>query len=180
MEFFDVLDLNGNKAGKTKLREEVHRDGDWHKSAGIFVVNSKGEMILQKRSATKESNPNMWTVSASGHLSAGDNSHDTAIKELEEELGIVANKDELKYLFTVKEQKIFKNGFVDNEFFDIYLINRDVNIENLSLQKEEVSEAKFVHYKELQSMVKNGDKTLVEHDEIYDKLFEILDGIFGK
>ena len=71
MEYLDILDEEGNKIG-IKSRQDVHRDGDWHKVAFIFVVNDKGEIILQKRSKEKESNPNKWTASASGHLSAGD------------------------------------------------------------------------------------------------------------
>ena len=53
MEYLDILDEEGNKLG-IKLRQDVHRDGDWHKVAFIFVVNDKGEIILQKRSKEKE------------------------------------------------------------------------------------------------------------------------------
>lgn len=180
MEYFDVLDENGNKKGEIKLREKVHSDGDWHRGTIIFVVNSKGEIVLQKRSANKDSNPNMWTVSASGHLSAGDNSYQAAKRELEEELGIKDNNKQLEYLFTVKEQQRPKKGFIDNEFLDVYLLNIDIDIENVTIQKEEVSEVKFVSYKELQEMVKNKDKTLVEHDEIHDKLFPILEERFNE
>ena len=37
-EFFDILDENGNKMGKTKARTEVHRDGDWYKAVHISKV----------------------------------------------------------------------------------------------------------------------------------------------
>ena len=175
MEYFDILDENGNKTGKTKLRQDVHRDGDWHKSIMIFIINNKHEVILQKRSANKDSDPNMWTASASGHLSAGDSSSNAAIRELEEELGIKVDKEELKYLFTVKEQKVPKPGFIDNEIVDVYLINSDINIEDLTIQKEEVSEVRWIHLNEFKHMVRDKDKTLVKHDEIYNRLFEILD-----
>lgn len=42
-EYFDLLDENGNKTGKTKLRNEVHRDGDWHKAVHIWIIN---EMVM--------------------------------------------------------------------------------------------------------------------------------------
>ena len=180
MEYFDILDENGNKTGERKLREEVHRDGDWHKSVFMFVINSNAEIILQKRSADKDTHPNMWTVSASGHLSAGESSIDTAIQELREEIGIKASENQLEYLFTVKEQEIPKTGFIDNEFGDVYLLNIDVNIDELVIQKEEVSEVKFVSYKELKQMVETQDKTLVLHEEIYRKLFEILNNRLGE
>lgn len=67
-EYLDILDEDGNKTGITKLRKDVHKDGDWHKVAFIFVITDKGEIILQRRSKEKETNPNKWTASASGHL----------------------------------------------------------------------------------------------------------------
>lgn len=88
MEYFDLLDENGSKTGKIKLREQVHKDGDWHRGVFVFMINSKKEILLQKRSAIKESNPNRWTVSASGHLVTGDSSYEAAVRETEEELGI--------------------------------------------------------------------------------------------
>lgn len=54
-EYFDILDDNGNKTGKIKLRSEVHRDGDWHKAVHIWILNQSGDILLQRRSATKDS-----------------------------------------------------------------------------------------------------------------------------
>lgn len=52
-EYFDILDENGNKIGKTKLRSEVHRDGDWHKAVHIWILNNNGDVLLQRRCAKK-------------------------------------------------------------------------------------------------------------------------------
>ena len=46
-EFFDVLDEEGSKTGKIKPREELHRDGDWHKSVHVWIVNDNAEVLLQ-------------------------------------------------------------------------------------------------------------------------------------
>ena len=81
-EYFDILDENGNKTGKIKLRTEVHRDGDWHKAIHIWIINDKGDILLQRRSADKDSNPNMLDISCAGHLTAGDDSLNGAIREL--------------------------------------------------------------------------------------------------
>lgn len=179
MEYFDILDENGNKTGKIKLREQVHKDGDWHRGVFVFMINSKKGILLQKRSATKESNPNRWTVSASGHLSTGDSSYEAAVRETEEELGIKVNTQKLEYLFTVKEQQRPKEGFLDNEFIDIYWLLVDKDIQNFKIQKEEVAEIKWVPYEDFKEMVKNKDKTLVQHDEIHYKLFQQLEEKFN-
>lgn len=173
MENIDILDEKGKQLGLVKTREEVHSKGFWHKVVHIWIINSEGNLLLQKRSSQKKTNPNMWTTSVSGHLSAGDNSIDGAIREIEEEIGVKANKDELKYLFTVAEEKI-ENKIINREFVDVYLVRKDVNIKELKLQKEEVSDIKWVTLSEFEKMVYANNQNLVEHKEMHKKLIEIL------
>lgn len=181
MEYLDILDENGNRTGIIKLREDAHKDGDWHKVAFIYVVNDNGEIILQQRSKEKNTNANKWTASASGHLSAGDSDIQGAIRELEEEIGIKANENDLQYLFTVKEQHVSSDRNLKiSHILNVYLLSRNVKIEDLVLQKEEVSDAKYVHYSEFEKMVNSNDENLVEHNEIYNKLLKILHDRFDK
>lgn len=177
MELLDVLDENGNKAGIVETRDEVHRKGLWHKTVHIWVVNSKRDILLQKRSAEKKTNPNMWTTSASGHLSAGDESIDGAVRELYEEIGIKADKNELKYLFTVSEEKVL-GDIINKERVDVYLLRRDVSLEELRLQVEEVSDIKWFTLAEFEKMVNSGDSNLVEHKEMQERIIEILKKTF--
>ena len=71
MENLDVLDNQGNKTGEIKSRDEVHKKGLWHRTVHIWIINSNNDILMQLRSPEKKSNPNKWTTSASGHLSAG-------------------------------------------------------------------------------------------------------------
>lgn len=175
MEYFDLLDENGNKLGKTKPRREVHSNGDWHKAVHIWIVNDKGDLILQKRSSEKLTNPNMWTTSTSGHLSAGDSPVNGAIRELSEEIGLTVNKEDLEYLFTVKEHSVHNNGtLINNEIIDVFLISENIDITKLKLQEEEVSEVKYISYLEFEKMVNSDSVDLVPHKELHHKLLEIL------
>lgn len=70
-EYLDVLDADGNKTGIEKPRSLVHRDGDWHRVAHIWVINDKNEILLQRRSHEKDHNPDMLDLSCGGHLSGG-------------------------------------------------------------------------------------------------------------
>lgn len=54
------LDENGNVTGEKRTRSEVHSKGLWHKAVHIWIVNDKRELILQKRSHEKITNPDMW------------------------------------------------------------------------------------------------------------------------
>jgi isopentenyldiphosphate isomerase len=175
MEYFDLLDENGVLAGKTKLRSEVHRDGDWHKTVHMWILNSENELLLQLRSPIKDSNPNMWDISSAGHLSAGQNSIEGALREIKEELGLDLTEGDLEYLFTIKQQSVKNNEtFSNNEYADVYLIQLDIELSRIRLQEEEVSEVKFIHFKELEKLVNERQTDIVMHDEEYKRLFEIL------
>lgn len=175
MEKFDVLDEKGNPTGKTKLRSEVHRDGDWHKSVHIWIINNDGQLLMQKRSPEKDSHPNQWDISSAGHVSAGDTSLGASVREIAEELGIKTNESDFKYLFTITSQSIQKNGtFINNEFDDVYLIKLDLDISKLVLQKEEVSKVKWINPEKLMEVLEKNDSSYVIHREEYTKLIGFL------
>ena len=127
-EYFDVLDENGNLTGLKKLRNEVHRDGDWHKAVHIYIINENGEILLQRRCATKDSNPNMLDISCAGHLTSGDNSLEGALRELKEELNMQVNPNELNYIKTIKRSSKYTSTFINNEFDDLYILRTNKTI----------------------------------------------------
>lgn len=86
-EIFDVVDADDRVIGQAP-RSVVHARGLLHRAASIFVFNSRGQLLVQKRSADKDEFPLCYTASASGHLSAGESYDECAPRELEEELGI--------------------------------------------------------------------------------------------
>jgi 16S rRNA (adenine1518-N6/adenine1519-N6)-dimethyltransferase len=86
-EIFDVTDENDNVIGQAR-RSEVHARGLLHRAVHIFVLNTAGLLLLQKRTAEKDEFPQCFTSSASGHVSAGETYDECAPRELEEELGL--------------------------------------------------------------------------------------------
>jgi 16S rRNA (adenine1518-N6/adenine1519-N6)-dimethyltransferase len=93
-EIFDVVDELDRVVGKAP-RSVVHARKLLHRAVHIFVFNSRGDLLLQKRSALKDEYPLCYTSSASGHLSAGESYETAAPRELEEELGLAG---ELEWL----------------------------------------------------------------------------------
>ena len=179
-EYFDILDENGNKTGKTKLRSEVHRDGDWHKAVHIWIINDNGDILLQRRCATKDSNPNMLDISSAGHLSAGDNSLDGALRELKEELNLDIKSEELQFIKTLKRSSKYTETFINNEFDDLYILKTDKKIDDMKFQEEEISEIMYVPYKKFKEMVKNRQSDLLMHDDEFEILFNLFDKDFDK
>ena len=71
-EYFDVLNEKGEYIGKTETRKKCHKEGLWHKAVVVFIINSKRQVLLQKRSANKKMWANMWDITAGGHVLAGE------------------------------------------------------------------------------------------------------------
>ena len=102
MEYIDILNNKGEATGEKKTRSDVHKYGYWHKVILILLVNSREEILIQKRAPNKEKNPNLWDISCAGHLSSGDSSISGAMRELEEELGIKPNENNMKLIDTIR------------------------------------------------------------------------------
>ena len=96
-ELFDVVDFEDRVLGQAP-RSEVHAHRWMHRAVHIFVFNTQGELLIHQRSATKDECPLKFTSSASGHLHAGEDYETAAIRELAEELSLVAP---LEYLTTL-------------------------------------------------------------------------------
>ena len=176
-EYLDILDENGNKTGKIKLRNEVHRDGDWHKAVHIWIINNKGDILLQRRCASKDSHPNMLDISSAGHLQAGDDSLTGAVREIKEELNLDISPNELQFITTLKRKS---NKSINNEFDDLYILRINKKIEEMQFQKEEISEIFFVPYKKFKDMVNNKHPDLLRKDDEFEILFKLLDIEFDK
>lgn len=172
-EYIDIVDDKGNPTGEKKLKSLAHKNGDRHKTVHIWIMNTKGELLIQRRAPTKENHPNLWDISCAGHISAGETSLRAAIREAKEELDITVNEYDLKYLFTIDSPRVVLNdgAYIDHEFQDVYLLKLDKDISDFKLQTEEVAETKWVPWRELRDVIHAGDSSFVPHMQEYDKLF---------
>lgn len=179
-ELYDIYNISGELVGTQLPRRIVHRDGYWHKTIHLWVLNSDGELLLQKRSAGKDTNPNLWDISAAGHLDSGEDSLTAALRETREEIGLDLNEDEIKFLFTVRNEFEVdgEDGVSDREFQDVYLCDlsktekyKDTKLSEFNFDKDEITELKFVSINDLQKMVTAYDSELVTHDKEYALLF---------
>lgn len=87
-ELFDVVNEADEVVGQTR-RGQAHRDPRLiHRSVQILVFNQRGDLLLQRRSASKDLFPGYLCASASGHVASGDDYIATAAREISEELGV--------------------------------------------------------------------------------------------
>jgi 16S rRNA (adenine1518-N6/adenine1519-N6)-dimethyltransferase len=86
-ELIDVVDRD-DRVIRQERRSVVHAQGLLHRAVHVFVFNSRGQLLVQRRSASKDEFPLTYTSSASGHVGAGETYDDCAPRELKEEIGL--------------------------------------------------------------------------------------------
>lgn len=173
-EKFDVLTELGEFTGKVATRDECHKEGFWHRAVYGFVIDENFNVLLQKRSSNKKLWPDKWDVTVGGHVEAGEFGRQAIIRECKEELGIDVYDSEVKYL--VSSLSVYKkNDFVNNHFDECYLILKDVELSDLRLQEEEVSDAKYFSKEELLQRIENNYDGLTEKTVSWHFLKKILE-----
>ena len=146
-EYWDIYDENRNKTGRTHLRGDEMQSGDYHLVIHVCIFNSKNELLIQRRHPDKISWPGIWDISAAGSVLQGEDSRMAAIREVKEELGIEINLDGLRPHFTIN---------FDQGFDDYWFIEQEIDLKDITLQPEEVVDAKWVQEDELIKLLEAG------------------------
>ncbi len=165
MEKWDILNAEGIPTGKIALRGHSNlRPGEYHLVVHIWIMSSKGDFLIQRRSDQKKLMAGEWAATG-GAAIAGENSYTAANRELFEELGIPSNKQTLKKLTRIKRR---------NSLLDVWFIKTDIKIEQLRLQKDEVAEARWINRDDFKQMIKNGQYHNYG-DEYFETVFKEID-----
>lgn len=169
MEKWDILNADGEPTGKTTLRGRCNlKPGEYHLVVHIWIVSSKGEFLIQRRSDNKKLMPGEWAATGGAAIS-GEDSYTAANRELYEELGIPSSRQTLKKLARIKRR---------NSLLDIWFINTDVESDKLRLQQNEVAEAKWISRDKFKDMIAGGEF----HNygkEYFDTVFHKIDDLLG-
>ncbi len=163
MELLDLYNNKKEKIGKVFDRNSSEpKDGEFKLSVHTWIVNSKNEFLIQKRSDNIKRHPGKWAFTG-GAVDAGESSLEGAMREVNEELGIEVLPENMEYLISFKREK----GFVD-----VWLLKSDINEDDLKLQKEEVDMVKWVSLDELEDIISSGN--FVPSVNLYYELFTRL------
>ena len=141
-EYWDLYDANREPLGRTIKRGEAFEEGEYYVCCEVWMQNSEGKLLMTQRHPDKKAG-GLWEFTGGGVL-AGETTKQAAVRELMEELDVLAEESELS-LLEVYQHK--------NYFMDIFVIKRDVDTANLKLQPEEVVDAKWVSHEELLQMI---------------------------
>ena len=108
--------------------------------------------------------PNRWDISAAGHIEAGHESRDTAVRELAEELGVETTSNELDFAFTVPAQQAGMGGC--NCFEDVYFLGRPSDVP-MAIGEAEVTAVTWMSVGDLEQKLRTGDETIVPRVPAY-------------
>ena len=166
-EYIDILNDKAEISGDICLKSEAHKNGFFHQSAHIWIFDKNKNVLIQKRAADKDTFPNLWDISVAGHISAGELPIDAAIREVEEEVGIIITKNQLQYIGTSTHKVTHKINLIDYELHHIYVCNLNFNIKVLKIQQEEVAKIKMIALNKLISNVNAEHNNFVPHGNDY-------------
>ncbi len=149
-ERLDVVDDMGRPTGEQVLRSLAHTAGIQHRTAHVWLLRHRGgqvQILLQRRSAEKDSFPGCYDISSAGHIPAGVDYVPSALRELQEELGCTAQPEQLIFCgqrrFEVR-QNFHGRPFFDRQVSHVYVLWLDQEPEQFRLQREEVAEVRWV------------------------------------
>lgn len=168
MEMLDIVDENNQITGQKEERKIAHEKCLWHRHVSCWIMNEKGELLFQKRAESKKRNPNKWAKTG-GHVDAGENVETAIIREVKEEIGIDLDKKDIE-LLTIKKSEDLKNKYFAYDFF----ARVNYLVEDYTLQKEEVSEVKYMTIEEIEKIKENNDQNYTfskwSNESFYEKV----------
>jgi len=136
----------------------------WHRSSHLWVVNSRSEVLLQKRHPGKETDPGRWDIAVAGHVSAGQTPREAIVREAREELGLVLDPEALSFLGSQSKQYVDPD-FADREWQHVFALQWDGSLDSLVLQPDEVVDVRWLSVEEYRAVVEAGNPAYVGRRE---------------
>ncbi len=155
LEYVILVNDNDMPLGAME-KMEAHERGKLHRAFSIFIFNTKGEMMLQKRAEDKYHSPGLWTNTVCSHPHPGEDTEEAAHRRLVEEMGFDCD---LKELFSFKYKAKVGGGLVEHEYDHVFIGKTDKKpVPN----PEEVSDWKYVSLEDVLADIKNNPDNYTE------------------
>jgi len=115
-ELLDIIDETDRVIG-CLTRAEIHRTERLHRAVHMLLFNGQGKLFLQQRAASKDMYPGCWDSSAAGHVDSGEDYLSCAVRELEEELGVLLPASDFTEFWQQAPSE--HNGFERQRFYAV-------------------------------------------------------------
>ena len=138
-EVWDLYDAKGNKTGYTLVRGRPIPEGCYHLVVSVWIINNRGEYLLSTPLGVYR-----------GAVLSGEDSLGGALREVNEELGIILNPKDGKRISRICREQT-------RDLYDVWVFYKDVDISDITLQETEVVDVKWVTDEELIKMERKGE-----------------------
>lgn len=142
MEFNDIYDENRNLTGRTHRRGTPWQPGEYGLVVCVWVYDGRGHLLLTRR-AKEKSFAGTWENSG-GAAQAGEDSLTAIVRELKEETGICAAKEEFKLFDTDRDS---------HTHYDFYVLKKNVSLEEISLQPGETDDVMWASFEKVHELI---------------------------
>ncbi|RRB07293.1 NUDIX hydrolase [Larkinella rosea] len=161
MDLLEIFDANNRPLDFTKPKKDAHRDGDWHRTSEIVVLNDQDEVLLSLRHPGKAVLPDYWDVCVGGHVDPQESYENCAIREVEEEIGVRPKTGELHFLGMVAVEAIDPAvSLIDREHAAVYLYRTNRTLDQFTMQFDEVADLRFIPLKTVLAELRSGNYSL--------------------
>lgn len=172
-DMYEVLDENGLPTGQILDKQTVHRQQLLHAVAHVWLLNNKREVLMQLRAPGVDRSPNTWDVSIGTHIRPHESPLAASLRCLKTELNVTAGQDDIKHLFNLPCANPLPDGTFHNVLEHVYLLQRDIPIEDFAYNPEKISKLMWVPLTELMVQVGNSKAGyLPRSSNYYPMLFE--------
>jgi isopentenyldiphosphate isomerase len=152
-DMYEVLDESGHRTGKLLELKTIHEQELWHEVTNVWVMNTKGELLMQLRGHDMELSPNVWDVTIGTHLKPGEEPVLAGVRALITELGIEIASEEFKHLFNILSANPMPNGMTHKVLGHVYMVQKDVDIASLQTDSAKIAQLAWVPLDVLMSEV---------------------------
>ena len=160
MEYWDVYDKKGKWKRRAIRKGERLKNDEYHIIVEGWILRDDGNFIIQRRALDKKSFAGMWYCSAGGSVISRETPKEGMVREFKEELGIDISEEELHLKRIITEK---------NTIFYIFLVRKNISLDEIKLQEEEVMDVDLADPNKIRKMVE--DKTFTGLD-YYEKFFK--------
>jgi len=142
-DFVILVDKNDKEIGQME-KIAAHTSGSLHRAFSIFIFNSEGQILLQKRDSKKYHSGGLWSNTCCSHPRPGEKTEIAASRRLFEEMGMNSILFEA-FSFIYKSE--LDNSLTEHELDHVYF---GYSNEPPVLNKEEAEDYKYIDPKILQ------------------------------